>query len=73
MAVRICASDGVNRTYVSNTHCDSSYFPIVFQHLSAELVKVKNSTVSQSNLNNDSQFHNFLFTLFGSWSANPWR
>lgn len=41
LSIRICACDGVNRTYVSTAHYDSSYFPMVFEHLNAELVKVK--------------------------------
>lgn len=61
MAIRKCASDGVNRTYVSTLHCDSSYFPIAFNHLNAQLVKVKNNTVSQCNLNGESQFHCFIY------------
>ena len=64
MAIRICAVDGVNRTYVSSCHCDSSYFPIVFKHMSAESVKVKNNIVPHCNLNHKSQYHLLLFTLF---------
>lgn len=45
-AILICACDGVNRTYVSSAHYDSSYFPL-FKHPSAELLKVKNNTLSQ--------------------------
>lgn len=51
-----CTCEGVNRTYVSTAHCDGSYFPMLFKHLSAELVKVK-ITVSKCNLNDESQFH----------------
>lgn len=62
IAIGIFACDGVNRTYVSTAHYDSSYFPVVFKLLNAELVKVKNNTVSQCNLNDESQFHCFIFT-----------
>lgn len=66
--------DGVNRTYVSSAHHDSSYFSMVFKHLSAELVSVKKpkkktKTVSHCNLNDESQLCCFFF-YSPSWSAD---
>lgn len=61
--------DGVNRTYVSSAHHDSSYFSMVFKHLSAELVSVKKpkkkpKTVSHCNLNDESQLCCFFLFTF---------